>query len=303
MDLSSCEICPRKCHADRTMNEKGICLAAGEGVSLARAALHFWEEPCISGERGSGAVFFCGCNLHCIYCQNGSISSMREERQVSIEGLSDIFLSLQEKGAENINLVTPTHYSPQIIEALNLAKGKGLEIPVVYNCGGYESAETLKALENYVDIYLTDFKYAENELAENFSHAKDYPKVAAAALSEMVRQCPECVFDARGMMKKGVIVRHLLLPGHVKNGKAVLDFLYKTYGDSIFISLMNQYTPMKIFDKYLELNRKVTKREYKRLIDFAISLGVTNCFIQEGETAKESFIPAFDFEGVPEETC
>lgn len=297
MTLENCRICPRECGADRTRNESGYCLT-GEEIFLARAALHYWEEPCISGTRGSGAVFFCGCNLHCIYCQNGSISSMKEARKVTSERLTEIFLELQEQGAENINLVTPTHYSLQIRAAILEARARGLAIPVVYNCSGYEKTETLRLLEDVVDIYLTDYKYSDAALAEAFSNAADYPETAMAAVTEMVRQKPQAVFDENGMMREGVIVRHLLLPGHVKNSIAAVDELYKTFGNQIYISLMSQYTPVIHSEKYPELNRKTTRREYDRLLTYALDLGIENAFIQEGGTAKESFIPAFDFEGV-----
>ncbi len=301
MELESCRICPRECGVNRTQDEKGACLT-GARVFLARAALHFWEEPCISGTAGSGAVFFCGCNLHCIYCQNGSISSMREAMEVSIDRLAEIFLELAEKGAANINLVTPTHYSLQIREAVLLARAGGLSLPIVYNCSGYEKVETLRMLEDVIDIYLTDYKYEDGSLAGVFSCAPDYPEVAKAALQEMVRQKPECVFDGNGMMKEGVIVRHLLLPGHVKNSKAAVEHVYRTYGDGVYISLMSQYTPVIHSEKYPELNRKTTKREYEKLLDHVLELGVTNAFIQEGGVAEESFIPAFDFEGVSKKT-
>lgn len=297
MTLENCRICPRECGADRTQNESGYCLT-GEEIFLARAALHYWEEPCISGTRGSGAVFFCGCNLHCIYCQNGSISSMKEARKVTSERLTEIFLELQEQGAENINLVTPTHYSLQIRAAILEARARGLAIPVVYNCSGYEKTETLRLLEDVVDIYLTDYKYSDAALAEAFSNAPDYPETAMTAVTEMVRQKPQAVFDENGMMREGVIVRHLLLPGHVKNSIAAVDELYKTFGNQIYISLMSQYTPVIHSEKYPELNRKTTRREYDRLLTYALDLGIENAFIQEGGTAKESFIPAFDFEGV-----
>lgn len=297
MTLENCRICPRECGADRTQNELGYCLT-GEEIFLARAALHYWEEPCISGTRGSGAVFFCGCNLHCIYCQNGSISSMKEARKVTSERLTEIFLELQEQGAENINLVTPTHYSLQIRAAILEARARGLAIPVVYNCSGYEKTETLRLLEDVVDIYLTDYKYSDAALAEAFSNAADYPETAMAAVTEMVCQKPQAVFDENGMMREGVIVRHLLLPGHVKNSIAAVDELYKTFGNQIYISLMSQYTPVIHSEKYPELNRKTTRREYDRLLTYALDLGIENAFIQEGGTAKESFIPAFDFEGV-----
>ena len=269
-----------------------------EYASCGRAALHFWEEPCISGEEGSGAVFFTGCNLRCVFCQNYHIARAEQGKEISIARLSEIFLELQSQKANNINLVTATHYVPQVVEALKMAKEKGLYIPVVYNCGGYETVETLKLLEGLVDIYLPDFKYVDSERAKRYSRAEDYPEVAKAALAEMVRQQPKAEFDERGIMKKGVIVRHLMLPGGIKDSKAVVNYLYETYGDQIYISLMNQYTPLPHVADYPEIDRKLKKFEYDRLVDYAISLGVENGFIQEGETAKESFIPAFTNEGV-----
>ena len=295
---NGCTRCPRNCGIVREQGGKGFCGVPGTEIYLARAALHFWEEPCISGMKGSGTVFFCGCNLRCIYCQNAGIASMREARAVPKERLPEIFLELQEKGAHNINLVTPTHYVPEVREALSTAKAKGLVIPVVYNCGGYEGLEGLRSLQGLADIYLMDFKYMDPDLASRFSSAPDYPETAKAALSEMVRQQPEPVFDEAGLMTKGVIVRHLLLPGHVKNAKAVVSYVYQTYGDRVYLSLMNQYTPMREFPEAPELSRRVTKREYGRLTDYALSLGVANAFIQEGGTAEESFIPPFNFEGL-----
>ena len=271
---------------------------AGSKILAARAALHMWEEPCISGEHGSGTVFFSGCPLRCVYCQNAVIADAQAGTEISVERLAEIFLELQDRGAENINLVTPTHYTPEIIRAVKNARTEGLRIPVVYNCGGYEKVETLATLDGIVDIYLTDFKYMESELAGRLSHAKDYPEAAKAALAEMVRQQGTPVFDSAGMMKRGVIVRHLLLPNHIKNAKAVVKYVHETYGNQVYLSLMNQYTPLPQVENLPELNRKVTKREYERLLDYALSLGVENAFIQEGETAKESFIPAFDSEGL-----
>lgn len=291
-----CSLCPRGCMADRNITT-GYC-GVKNTLRVARAALHFWEEPCISGEEGSGAVFFTGCNLRCVFCQNFQIARAKQGKVISVERLSEIFLELQEQKANNINLVTGTHYVPQVVLALKLARENGLKIPVVYNCGGYESVETLKCLEGLVDIYLPDFKYMDEERAKRYSHAGDYPKVAKVALAEMVRQQPEAVFDERGMMKKGVIVRHLMLPGGIKDSKAVVNYLYETYGNQIYLSLMNQYTPLPHVADYPEINRKLKKFEYDRLVDYAISLGVENGFIQEGETAEESFIPAFTNEGV-----
>ena len=284
------------CRTDRE-NTTGYC-GVKHTLRVARAALHFWEEPCISGAEGSGAVFFTGCNLRCVFCQNYQIARAEQGKEITVERLAEIFLELQEQKANNINLVTATHYVPQVVEALRTAKERGLEIPIVYNCGGYESIETLRMLEGLVDIYLPDFKYVDSERAKRYSRAENYPETAKTALAEMVRQQPKAEFDERGMMKKGVIVRHLMLPGGIKDSKAVVKYLYKTYGDDVYISLMNQYTPLPHVAEYPEINRKLKKFEYDRLVDYAISLGVENGFIQEGETAKESFIPAFTNEGV-----
>ena len=291
-----CSLCPRMCNTDRE-NTTGYC-GVKNTLRVARAALHFWEEPCISGEEGSGAVFFTGCNLRCVFCQNFQIARAEQGKEISVERLSEIFLELQDQGANNINLVTATHYVPQVIEALKIAKDRGLHLPIVYNCGGYERVETLKMLEGFVDIYLPDFKYMDKERAKRYSRAEDYPEVAKKALAEMVRQCGEAKFDERGILKKGVIVRHLMLPGGIKDSKAVVKYLYETYGDQIYLSLMNQYTPLPHVAEYPEIDRKLKKFEYDRLVDYAISLGVENGFIQEGETAEESFIPAFTNEGV-----
>lgn len=295
--LKDCHLCPRNCGVDRLAGQKGFC-GVDAGIMVARAALHMWEEPCISGKEGSGAVFFSGCSLGCAFCQNRTISKGQSGKVITVEHLAELFLNLQAQKANNINLVTAGHFLPQVREALILAKEQGLTIPVVYNSSGYEKAEMLRYLEGLVDIYLPDLKYLEADLAGKYSHAKDYPEVAMKALEEMVRQVRTPEFDERGMMKKGVIVRHLLLPGHVRNSKKVLEYLYGTYGDQIYISLMNQYTPMPAMKDDPQLSRKVTDREYDRLLDHAISFGVTNCFIQEGETAKESFIPEFNGEGI-----
>lgn len=295
--LKECHLCPRNCGVDRLAGQKGFC-GVDAGIMVARAALHMWEEPCISGKEGSGAVFFSGCSLGCAFCQNRTISKGQSGKVITVEHLAELFLDLQAQKANNINLVTAGHFLPQVRDALILAKEQGLTIPVVYNSSGYEKVEMLRYLEGLVDIYLPDLKYLEADLAGKYSHAKDYPEVAMKALEEMVRQVGTPEFDERGMMKKGVIVRHLLLPGHVRNSKKVLEYLYGTYGDQIYISLMNQYTPMPAMKDDPQLSRKVTDREYDRLLDHAISFGVTNCFIQEGETAKESFIPEFNGEGI-----
>ena len=294
-----CNKCPRKCNKERREGDiasHGYCQVSVR-PKVARAALHFWEEPCISGEEGSGTVFFSGCNLRCVYCQNKEIAAGVRGKEISVERLAEIFIELQEQGANNINLVTPSHYYAQIKEALLLVKEK-LNIPVIANTSSYESVEMLQEMDGLIDIYLADYKYVSNELAAKYSHAGDYPQVAAEALKEMFRQTGEPEFDDRGMMKKGIIIRHLLLPGCVEDSKAVLEYLYETFGNSVFISIMNQYTPLSHVENYPELNRRVTEEEYEEVVDYAIELGIENGFIQEGETAEESFIPAFDGEGV-----
>ena len=295
-----CSLCPRQCHVNREV-QVGAC-HEGAQIVLARAALHMWEEPCISGENGSGAVFFSGCSLGCVFCQNLQISKGQIGKTVSTERLSEIFFELKEQGANNINLVTPDHYIPSICKAIKGAKERGMDLPFVYNCSGHETVESLRALEGLVDVYLPDFKYWEKETSARYSKATDYPDVAKKAIEEMVRQVGGCRFDENDMIQKGVIVRHLVLPGKVREAKEIVTYLYETYGDEIYLSLMNQYTPgenaAEKFSAVPELVRKVTRREYDRLIDHVLALGVTNAFVQEGETALESFIPAFDLEGV-----
>ena len=225
--MSNCNLCPRQCGADRKNGKSGICGVSGKNILAARAALHFWEEPCISGERESGTVFFSGCPLRCVYCQNYQIASTEVGMEISEERLKEIFLELQEKDAHNINLVTPTHYTPEIIRAIRKAKEQGLRLPIVYNCSGYEKVETLKMLKGIVNVYLTDFKYMEREAAVCYSKAPDYPEIARAALKEMMNQTGEAKFDENGIMQSGVIVRHLLLPGHVRNARGVVSMFMK----------------------------------------------------------------------------
>lgn len=292
-----CYLCPRECGAERKNGKTGICGQTGE-LKAARAALHFWEEPCISGTKGSGAVFFSGCALHCVYCQNKSIANGTAGKLISIERLSEIFIELKEQGANNINLVTPGHFIPQIKEALILAKKKGMSLPVIYNTGGYEKVETLKLLEGFADIYLPDFKYMAPELAGRYSHAPDYPEAAKAAIAEMVRQTGPCRFSEEGLILRGTIVRHLLLPGCLKDSKKIIRYLYETYGDAIYFSIMSQFTPVDISEEYGELAQKITEEEYEELVDYAISIGVENGYIQEGKTAEESFIPEFNNKGI-----
>lgn len=355
--MQSCTLCPRKCRVNRG-SEIGVCGQTAD-IKVARADLHMWEEPCISGRKGSGAVFFSGCALHCVFCQNHNIAAGNAGEVISVERLAEIFLELQEKGANNINLVTAGQFIPQVMEALDMAKGQGLQLPIVYNTSAYEEVDTLRLLEGYVDIYLPDLKYVDSGLSQKYSHATDYFEKASAAIAEMVRQTGELEFvaekacgrggkleDARGrnsnsagtgsrnsnlagtgsrnsnsagigngrfgieeyqrrseqgeslLMTKGVIVRHLLLPGCSQDSKRVIGYLLKEYGEKIFISIMNQYTPLPHVSAYPELNRKVTPEEYEAVLDFAIESGIENGFMQEGEAASESFIPEFDGKGV-----
>lgn len=292
VDMSSCKLCPRECGVDRSQ-VAGYC-GSLETIRVSRAALHMWEEPCISGSKGSGTVFFSGCPLHCVYCQNRAIASGGVGRELSVSELSEVFLKLQKESANNINLVTPTHYIPQIAQALKMAKNNGLNIPIVYNTGGYEKVESLRKLRGLVDIYLPDCKYFSSEIGAKYSNAPDYYEVALTAIKEMYEQVGEPCFDEEGIMTKGVIVRHLLLPGLLEDSKKIIKTLYEQYGDSIYLSIMNQYTPMPgVEAKYPELGKKVTEEDYEALVDYAIEIGVENGFIQEGETASESFIPDF----------
>ena len=272
-------------------------------LKVARAALHFWEETCISGTKGSGAVFFSGCSMRCVFCQNREIAQGNAGKEISRERLVEIFLELQEQGANNINLVTPGHYVPHIVWAVEQARCQGLKLPIVYNTSSYETVDVLKQLEGIVDVYLPDFKYWSSELAQKYSKAPDYPKVAKEAIAEMVRQQPKMqfVYDEEqevDLVKQGVIVRQLLLPGQLSDAKQIVKYLYDTYGEQIYLSLMSQYTPLVRVEKYPELNRKVDRRTYDKYVDYAIAIGVENGYIQEEDVAEESFIPAFNGEGV-----
>lgn len=293
-----CNLCPRVCNVDRNFR-LGFCQATNT-LKVARAALHFWEEPCISGSNGSGTIFFANCNLKCCFCQNKEISLGHFGKEITIERFSEICLELQEKKALNINLVTPTHYIKQIKEGLILAKSKGLKIPIVYNTSSYECVGALKELDGLVDIYLPDLKYFDDTYARLYSHAPYYFKYATLAIKEMFRQVGKPVFDENGIMQKGVIVRHLILPGLEKDSKRIIKYLFDTYKDNIYMSIMNQYTPVEKFtdSKFLNLNKKVDDSIYEEVIDYACALGITNAFIQEGETQDESFIPSFNTEGV-----
>lgn len=291
MDTTHCTLCPRKCAADRAAGGRGFC-GAGADIVIGRYSLHHWEEPCISGSRGSGTVFFSHCTLRCVYCQNYAISTNMQGRKISQSELCEIFLKLQEDGAHNINLVTPTHFIDKILPALDAAKSAGLHIPVVYNTSGYERTETLRMLKGYIDIYLPDFKYWRSEYAKKYSSAPDYPSVAMAAIEEMAQQSLPQVFE-NGLMKRGLIVRHLLLPGLLYDAKKIIDYLYSSYGNRITLSIMSQYTPLEQVADIPPLNTTVGKREYELLCDYAASIGVTNAYIQDSAAAKESFIPDF----------
>lgn len=289
-----CTLCSRNCAVNRNKGEYGYC-GMDSRVFLGRADLHMWEEPSISGTRGSGTVFFVGCSLGCIFCQNHKISGVIRKEQtgsdVDIDGLCDVMLKLEDKGAHNINLVTPTHYIPSIVEAVKAAKIRGLDLPIVYNTGSYESEGALDMLRGTVDIYLADFKFLRQDTAKLYANAPDYPEVAKAAIAKMYSQRGPFVIKD-GIMRSGVIVRILLLPGHLAEAKLTVKYLYETYGNNIYISLMNQYTPM--MNMPAPLSRRVTEEEYRELVDYAISKGITNAYVQEEGTASESFIPSFD---------
>ena len=290
--LDKCNLCPRNCLVNRNRGEVGFCKASNK-IKIAKAYLHMWEEPLISGKNGSGTIFFSNCNLKCIFCQNYYISDEGNGVEISIERFSEICLDLQRQGAENINLVTPTHYVPLIIDGLKMAKSRGLCIPIVYNSSGYENVETIKLLDGIVDIYLPDFKYYSDEYAKKYSSCSNYFKYASEAISEMVRQQPKCIFKD-GILKRGVIVRHLLLPNMEEDSIKIIKYLYDTYGDNIYFSIMNQYTPIRKCI-YSELNNRVEDTIYDDVINYAWNIGIRNAYIQDGESQSESFIPDWDF--------
>ena len=290
-----CNLCPRKCNRERNATEGyGFC-GLKNRIKVARIAPHMWEEPPISGKKGSGAVFFSGCTLRCIYCQNYEISEQCAGTYITVEKLAEEFKRLENEGVHNINLVSPTPYVQLIKKTLDIYKPS---IPIVYNSSGYESADTIKSLKGYIDIYLPDFKYSDDALALSYSNAKNYVKTAEEAISEMINQTGYNVTDDNGIMKKGVIVRHLMLPEQIEDSKKIIKYLYDTYHDNIFISIMNQYTPLKQVENIKELNHKVSDEDYDNLINYACDLGIKNAFIQEGGTQSESFIPDFDLTGV-----
>lgn len=294
MDYTNCRLCPRACGVDRTRGQTGVC-GMGSRITAARAALHFWEEPPISGKRGSGAVFFSGCSLGCAFCQNTEISHERFGRELTTERLREIFENLIDQGAHNINLVTASHFLPSILPALS----PKLPVPVVYNCGGYESVEALKLLEGKVDIYLPDLKYAEGPLAARLSHAPDYFDVACRAIDEMVRQVGPCEFGPDGMLKKGVIIRHLILPGQVQNSLKVLDYIAEHFPKgTVLLSLMAQYVPSGRVRHTPPFDRPITEEEYKAVVDWLYMLDLTDGFLQERSAATDAYLPEFSLEGV-----
>ena len=288
-----CNSCPRKCSINREKTT-GFC-GVGDHFKIARAALHFWEEPCISGKDGSGTIFFSGCNLRCVYCQNRKISSGCFGKEVSDERLIEIMDELVEQGANNINLVTPSHYAFRIAELLRKKKPS---VPVVYNTSGFDSIEALKSLDGLVDIYLPDFKYISPDRAEKYSKAKAYPDIVLDAIAEMKRQQPENVFYENGIMQKGVIIRHLVLPKNTNQSIEILKNIAKNFGKDTCISLMSQYTPCGELENYPELRRKITEREYEKVVSYAFDLGFKNVFVQDKDSATEDFIPGFNLEGV-----
>ena len=294
--MNRCMECPRKCLVDRS-RVAGYC-GVLDKIKIARASLHMWEEPCISTSCGSGTIFFSGCNLRCVYCQNYNISHNGFGMEIDVDRLVEIFFELKEKGASNINLVTPSHYVSLIREAIVKARSIGFDLPFIYNSSGYDSIDALEKLKGLIDVYLPDFKYIDDNVAYKYSNCKDYVSTVIEAIDYMYNDVGRVVFDEYGAIKKGVIVRVLVLPNYVDDSKKIIKYLYSKYKDNIYISIMNQYTPMGNLDKYSEINRKLTISEYNEVVDYAISIGVSNAYIQEEGTCDESFIPCFDLEGV-----
>ncbi len=291
--LSECTLCPHKCKVNRLDGELGRC-KAGKEIKYNLAMLYYNEEPCISGEKGSGNIFFSCCNMNCVYCQNYKISQLRNGNEITIEELAELFLNLQNKGANNINLVTATMYVPQIIESIKIAKKLGLKIPIVYNCGGYESVETIKMLNGYVDIYLPDFKYYNNDTAFKYSKIKNYFENASESIKEMYKQVGEPIIDENGIMKKGVIIRNLILPGKTEESKLILKWIKDNFENNVYVSLMAQYFPCYEAKKYDEINRKITQKELNEVENYLFELDITNGYIQDLEEQEEQYVPKFN---------
>jgi putative pyruvate formate lyase activating enzyme len=295
--LKSCRLCPRNCGVNRLEGNLGFC-RAGKDVRIAKVSLHDWEEPCVSGGRGSGTVFFSNCNLRCVFCQNHKISEESYGKDVSIDRLVEIFLEQQERGAHNINLVTPTHYVPQIIEAVKIAKRDGLRLPILYNTNSYENVETIQSLDGTVDVYLADLKYYSDSYAQKYSGVSGYFLHAYTAIQEMSRQVGKPVFDSESMMQRGLIIRHLMLPGLLFDTKKIMDYIMDAYGDSVYVSIMNQYTPMHRAGQFPEIDKQLNKRHYESIIQYCLDSGMHNAFIQDPGTATEDYVPDFNLSGI-----
>ena len=291
--LKKCELCPRECKVNRLAGESGFCKAIGKNIKQAKIGLHYFEEPCISGSSGSGTIFFSGCNLRCRFCQNYKISYEGKGEEITINELAEKMLMLQEEGANNINLVTGFMYIPQIIESLKIAKNNGLNIPIVYNSSGYESVDSLKMLEGFIDIYLPDFKYYYDDLGLRLSNVKNYYEVAVNAIKEMINQQPKNIFDEDGMIKKGVIIRHLVLPNHIQNSKQVLKTIKKEFGNNVYVSVMAQYFPCFKANEIEDINRKLTEEEFNDIENFVYNLKLKNGYIQYLEENEEQYVPDF----------
>jgi len=291
-ELISCNICPNNCKANRIDGKMGLC-RANDKAKVALASLHYFEEPCISGKKGSGTVFFSNCNMKCKFCQNYKISAESKGKEITIEELADTFLELQKQGANNINLVTPTIYAYQIIEAIKIAKAKGLNLPIVYNSNGYESIETLKRLEGHIDVYLPDLKYFYDDITLKYSGVKEYFKYATAAIKEMYRQVGYPEFDENGLIQKGIIIRHLVLPNNIDNSKQVLKWIKENIDKRVYVSIMAQYFPCYKAKKMEDLNRKLTKKEYEEIEKFVYELDIENGYMQELGEHEEEYVPNF----------
>ena len=296
LDITNCNLCPRRCGVNRT-KRVGFC-GAGEKVRIALVSLHQWEEPCLVGAKGAGTVFFSYCSLRCVYCQNHAISHGGQGVEVTTERLAEIFLEQQARGAATLDLVTPTHYVPQIIAALDIAKARGLTLPVVYNSSAYENVETIEALRGYVDVYLPDMKYMSAASGGEYSAAADYFAAASAAITRMVEQVGPVQFAADGQLRRGVLVRHMVLPGHRHESMDIVKWLWETFGKTVQVSLMNQYTPMYKAAEHKPLNRRLTTFEYDSVVDYALQLGMENAYIQERRSASAEFVPDFNGAGV-----
>ena len=296
--LKCCMLCPRKCKVNR-YKELGFC-GCDNNIRVFLAKPFFYEEPPVSGTNGSGTIFFSGCNLKCCFCQNMKISRFNKGKKITITRLAEIMIELQRKKVHNINLVTPTMYIPNIIKAIKKAKKMGLNIPIIYNSSGYENVEAIKLLNGYIDVYLPDFKYFDDNLALKYSKVNNYVENVKLVIDEMIKQTGDCIFDKNGLIKKGTIIRHLMLPTHKEDTKKILNYLYKTYQDKIYISIMNQYTPNKNV-KFEELKQPIKEKDYNEVVDYALDLGITNAFCQTGGTVDESFVPEFNFEGIIKE--